>query len=456
MKNKKFLAIFTLPLLLSSCIGKVELDGEITRSKVNKFLDRASYSLSEVTYNSYSSFAKKFAKLALNSMEKEESVGVSIPDAYLAFSICALISNDVAREDVLNYLELEDIEELKLATSEIIKAFCSLSKNNDGQYVGGYNLNSLWFNPGKVSLLEDRDVDVYNALEEVFDANTYYSALTSKKANDFLKAYGLKDKPTPKIKLDDEDPAAVSIMSVYYLLDYFKEETKQYYENQYRSGTHKMEYNFGSETKQVDYIESSSRSSLLLGDNFKGATQIINSLSMTYFLPDDKTALPSSIMDDVLNEKYQEDEYLLEVPYDDYSFYTKDYDITIEAPYFSLDNKIDIKYEDLIKILPVITKGGAARRMCDPRYELGFIDIFLSYIKQFSVMKFNYDGFYSCSVTIMGMDAGSAAPLEYRTYDLRLDHPYVFEVNKSVRVGDSSFKNVPLIIGEIIDPNYVD
>ena len=73
-------------------------------------------------------------------------------------------------------------------------------------------------------------------------------------------------------------------------------------------------------------------------------------------------------------------------------------------------------------------------------------------------MKFNYDGFYSCSVTISGIEATSAPWYpKYEEFVLTLDHPYVFEVAKNVKVGGNIIADkVPLVIGEIVNPNYSD
>lgn len=80
-------------------------------------------------------------------------------------------------------------------------------------------------------------------------------------------------------------------------------------------------------------------------------------------------------------------------------------------------------------------------------------DLYLDYLKQFSVMKFNYDGFYSCSVTIAGMEATSAG-YQYTPFDLILDHPYLFQVRKTIRVNNTKYIDVPLVVGQIITPNY--
>lgn len=68
-------------------------------------------------------------------------------------------------------------------------------------------------------------------------------------------------------------------------------------------------------------------------------------------------------------------------------------------------------------------------------------------------MKFNYDGFYSCSVTIAGYAANASMPIEYEPFELKLDHPYIFEVKKDVKVG-KEYTSLPIVVGEIVNPNY--
>jgi hypothetical protein len=177
-------------------------------------------------------------------------------------------------------------------------------------------------------------------------------------------------------------------------------------------------------------------------------------LFIDYFLPNDKNALPSSILDDVLNNNYHQKQS---------SYYDREnqlqdtfaHKVTINAPYFSLDNAAELNKGDLSKILPIITKRGAGERIA--KANSGY-EMCLDYLKQFSVMKFNYDGFYSCSVTISGMEATSAPWYpEYEEFVLTLDHPYVFEVEKNVLVdGSIAASKVPLVVGEIVNPNYSD
>ena len=428
----------------------------LTTPKLAKISEVRNNNMSSTTYDSYTSFAKKFASLmmAANNKEKEESLGISIPDAYLCLAITGAISTDEARTDVLSYLELKDMNELRTSVKEIVSTMGTLFRNNDDKLVGGYNLNSVWFNPDKVSLIKEKDEQLYKDLEEVFDASLYLEPLTSDTANQYLKENGLKDMPVPDIKLDDEDPSAINVMSTYYCLDYFPEKAKQTYLEQYKSGNHKMDYTNNGDTSKVDYItQIYDGSSVYENDNFYGSRMSIGgNLSMSYFLPNDKNALPSSILDDVLNNNYHQKQS---------SYYDQEnqlqetfaHKVTINAPYFSLDNAAELNRGDLSKILPIITKRGAGERIA--KAKSGY-EMCLDYLKQFSVMKFNYDGFYSCSVTISGIEDTSMPWYpEYEEFELTLDHPYVFEVEKSVLVdGSTVASKVPLVVGEIVNPNY--
>ena len=430
----------------------------LTTPKLAKTSEVINNDISSTTFNSYTSFAKKFSSLMMeiNNTKKEESLGISIPDAYLCLAITGVISTDEARNDVLSYLELKDMDELRTSVKEIVSTMGTLFKNKDDKLVGGYNLNSVWFNPEKVSLIKEKDKELYKDLEEVFDASLYLEALTSDTANQYLKENGLKDMPVPDIKLDDEDPSAINVMSTYYCLDYFPEKTKQAYLNQYKSGNHKMDYTYGNNTSKVDYLtQISETSSVYENENFYGSTMSIGgNLSIEYFLPNDKNALPSSILDDVLNNNYHQKQS---------SYYDREnqlqdtfaHKVTINAPYFSLDNAAELNNSDLSSILPIITKRGAGERIAKAKSGFG---MYLDFLKQFSVMKFNYDGFYSCSVTISGLIPVSMPWYpEYEEFELTLDHPYVFEVTKSVKVdNNTTISKVPLVVGEIVNPNYQD
>ena len=441
-------------LPLANAKTKDAVGNRLTTAKVTKIVDQTTRTLSTKTYNSYTAFAKKFTKLVLetNNSEKEASLGISIPDAYLCLAITGVISSEAALNDVLAYLELSSIEELRTAVTEIVAVLCTLTEDKEGRLNGGYNLNSIWLDPEQVELLATKDEQLYKDLEEVFDATTYLEALTSEKANKYLKENGIKNMPTPEVKLDDSNPSAVSVMSAFWCLDFFAAEAKQSFENQYKSGNHKMDYTFGDTKKKVDYIETQCEAPVYEGDDFYGTTSGINNLLVSFFLPNDEKALPSTIMDDVLNENYRSLYTSYEGP-DGSQVDKAQYQVHLSAPYFSLDNFISLEHQDLAPILPNITASGAASRLA--KTKTGF-DMYLDNIAQFSVMKFNYDGFYSCSVTISQMRPTSARWPSPNVFELTLDHPYIFNVSKTVFKDGTDWAQMPIVIGEIVDPNYID
>ena len=462
MKFKKALLPLILLTSLSACnSATISIEGgRLTTPKINKVSDKYQNQMSQKTYDSYLAFAKKFTSFVMdvNNLEDEKSLGISIPDAYICLAITGVLSKEESMDDVLSYLELSSLEELRTAIKEVISTLGTLFKDYEGKLSGGYNLNSVWYNPDKVRLLKEKDEELYKDLEEVFDASLYHEALTSDKANQYLKDNGLKDLPTPTIQLDDDDPSAMSVMSVYYCIDYFIDH--EFYKQQYQSGKHKMDYTYSNNTSKVDYIEKRTTNIVYENENFYGAYMGINRLDMAFFLPNDKNALPSSILNDVLNENYHNKKGKA-IYSDGREEETEQHNIHISAPYFSLNNSASLENEDLNKILPVISDKfndhGAGARIVEPRYELGYEYLFLDYIKQFSVMKFNYDGFYSCSVTIGGYGgATSAEPVTIENFELTLDHPYVFEVRKMIRVNEDKYVHLPIVIGEIVTPNYQD
>ena len=442
--------------LFSSDSNEENALNQLTTPKVEKITTEYYAKMSPKTFDSYMAFATKFSSLCINVTRQDgykESLGVSIPDAYLCFAIEGIISNDAARNDVLSYLELDSVEELRIATKEIIQCLCTLHKNNEGKLTGGYNLNSVWLNPEKVSLIQEKDEQLYKDLEEIFDVSTYLEALTTAKAKKYINDYGLENMPVPDIELDDDNPPAVGTMSVYYCLDYFPQEDKLRYKEEFTKGNHKMDYQVDDKVDQVDYIYSQGLRNVYEGDNFYGSSLPINRLNMMFFLPKDSNALPNSILDDVLNGNYELKHGIMTYKGEEKD--TTIFDVSVSAPYFSLENDIYLGHNVLSSILPIITYGGAAERLVQTKSGLTLV---LSFLRQFSIMKFNYDGFYSCSVTIMGATEGmpEEEPV-YEHFDLKLNHPYIFEVTKFVSTDSSyNYKRLPIVVGEIINPNYKD
>ncbi len=409
--------------------------------------------MSETTYNSYRAFAKKFVTLMMevnNPVDEEKSMAISIPDAYLSLAITGIISDESGLQDILSYLELEDINALKNAAKQIISNLGTMKKDYGGNDVGGLNLNSIWLNPGKMSLLAEKDEDLYRDLKNIFEASLYLDGLTSNKAKQYIGENGLPDKPIPNIELPhDNDPAAVSVMSVYYDMDVF--EASDWYQSQYQSGQHTMSYTVGGVTKQVDYIGQTERSNQIFeNDNLTGTSLRLDNSHINFFLPKDEAAMPSTILGDVLDKNYspktftytsatgeEEDTTLCEV--------------NVSAPYFFMENKALLEKEDLTPLFPNLTSHGVASRLASSKNGL---PVSLDSILQFSTMRFDYDGFYSCSVTIALSDT-ETDERDHVVVDFALNRPYAFERSKYLRNSDGDYYEVPIIVGEIVDPNYL-
>lgn len=406
--------------------------------------------MSLTTYNSYKAFAKKFVTLMMDvnnpADSSEKSLAISIPDAYIALAITGIISDQNGLQDILDYVELDNAAALKTATKQIVANLGTITKDSRGNNVGGLNLNSIWLNPDKMRLLQETDAELYRDLQESFDASLYMETLTSNKAMQYIAENGLPGKPVPNIQLPDNRPAAINIMSVFYDIDTFG--LQDYYESQYLSGTHLMNYTFNGQTKSVDYIKQSEQHSYLYeGDNLTGATMSLENSNMTFFLPKNQTAMPSSILQDVLDDNYAPKTVT----------YTRDgeertadtYKVDISAPYFFMNNASELHEDDLISTFPHLTQSGFGSRLAESTRGL---PIALSYIMQFSTMRFDYNGFYSCSATIVAGD-DEAMPDE-TSVDFVVNRPYVFERSKMLKIGNDHL-DVPIIVGEIVDPNYL-
>ena len=402
--------------------------------------------MSSATYASYKAFAKKFVTLAMNTnnpVSQEKSLAVSIPDAYLCLAITGIISNQNCLQDVLDYLELGSEQALKDAASEIVATLGTMTKDQFGNDVGGLNLNSIWLNPQKVSLLEQRDAELYQDLKNIFDASIYLEGLTSNRAKQYIAENGLPGKPIPDIKLSkDADPAALSVMSTYYNIDVFGPD-QEMYEDQFRGGAHTMDYTFGGHTKKVDYIERSSLYSCVYeNEDFYGASMSLSKSDIKFFLPKSETMMPSAIFEDVLDEDYAP----MAITYTEegQELSTTSYTVDISAPYFFMKNDVKLKQASLCPILPHLTSTGAGSRLVSE-------ELFLESIEQFSVMRFDYNGFYSCSATVATME-GAVQPGLATSFVL--DHPFVFETCRDISVSGVE-RSIPTVIGEIVDPNYL-
>ena len=396
-------------------------------------------------------FTRKFTPIALKAgneggeVGSEANSGISLPDAYVCLAMTGMISSKKALDDVLGFLELSNAHELKTAVEEITCALGTPNKDGYGNLTGGCSLNSIWLNPEKTELLQQEDEQLAEDLRSAFSASVFLEVLTSDKAAQYIRSNAPEGMPAPEIKLDDNDSAAIAVMSSFWCMDYFDEYMREHFKKQCDSGIHKMDFFSNGRISKTDYIEKTQFGTIRKGNGYIGSSLDINNLDMAFFLPNDKNASPSSILNDALNENHSEERR-------DDSF--EIFEVTISAPYFSLNNEMRLSDVDLSKMLPIICKGGMGERLAKAK---SAPELHLKDMLQFSSMKFDYNGFCSRSAA-MALGEKLSGHGHYKKFNLILDHPYLFEVRKTIRVKDSAngsvsdYIRLPIVIGEIFNP----
>ena len=423
----------------------------LIKPNVVKVVDakEARHAMTLKSYESYMAFARKFVPsiMAENTNEEETSMSVSIPDAYLAIAIAGIISDAKALTEVLSYLELSSEAELKEAVSDIIKSLCVLTKDDDNKLDGGFNTNSIWFDPKQVALLKDKDNQLYQDLADVFGATIFMEPLTTKTAMKYLTENAVEGIPVPDVTLDDYNPSPASIMSTYTCVSCFPGTLAKMMQSEYESGEHKMIYHALQEDKLVDYIHKYYDSGYVYeGEGFHGAEMGIGESQARFFLPDSSDATATSILEDVLADNYN----YVECETVNGEKRPQEYKLDIKAPYFDMNNKLGFS-KGFKKAFPNMTDNGFASRLVTPK---NADKLFATGLGQFSKVRFDYQGFFSSSVTVISASTSAPMPPDNPVYHLSLDHPYVFEFKDYINMQGGGFRNVPMVVGRIIDPVY--
>ena len=419
----------------------------LVRPEAVKLVEKIDTGMSKKTYDSYKSFSKKFSSLMIevNNSVKESSVSVSIPDAYIGFAISGIISDSLGLADVLSYLELDSLDEMRTAVKEVLSGVCTISKDKFGLLYGGLNYNSIWLNPENVAPLEKKDAELYKDLKTVFNASIYLEKLTNETANRFAKERTPKEIPAPDLELPEFEEQAFATLSGYTAIDHFRPLERGRFLSAYESGASKKPYIYNGSTKRVDCLTQSEHTGHVYeGDGFVGAPIYFENSSMEVFLPDDYGTMPSVILDDVLSENYSLKEEINDInqtPSDRFI-------LNITAPYFTIDNKLEIKVTEVRSILPNLSQSGSGSRLVR---SLDEADIYLSSIAQASRVNFDYNGFVSASMTAFDSKPCSGEYLPHFTMDV--DHPFAFVYNRWVNV-DDRMSYLPIVVGEVVDPAY--
>ncbi|MCI2067980.1 MAG: hypothetical protein LKJ88_00150 [Bacilli bacterium] len=415
--------------------------GNLLTSPSERDIQKLSYSddinvVSLKTINIYKSFVSSFGPEVFQE-EDTSSKSFSVLDAFVNVCMLAYTSSAEIRDVILSWLGNPSIEEVNTAVKELINALGTPYLPSNEILTapeGGFSLNSIWLD--EQLNLKENSKEYLTVLEDYYYAAVYHSKPSAEKLNQWMKDHVPSSYPKiPQIVFPDKAKADInaSVLSSYFFFRSFEKATADIYLSEYQSGNHYLDYSLADgQIKKADYTLQHLKGTRkkIIGSAFEGVKA---EMGMAYFLPKEGK-LPNQIMADVINENY--------------SFSSEEYTASLTAPYFLIDNKLDLT--------PVLRKKGLTMEDGFLANLVGFGEQ-LAEMKQFSLLQYDYSGLYSASITIANEETTSVPQNE--KYDLVLNRPYALSVSLNVKTEEkvgNVHKNVslPVIFGEVFDPGY--
>lgn len=422
MKRITLVTFFLLPLLCGcSSTPSITYSSALTNppKKVHQ------ETISAKSQAIYKAFFSLVAPEALKG-EATDSVAFSGVDAFIAYSMEAFASRDEVQASYCRALGASSMDEINRAAKEINNALGTTYEekattySSSGEY-GGANLNSLWL---KEDLsLADASEKTLQGLSEYYYANVYHHAPTKEALNAWFKEVAPSGfDELPEINVPEGGDA--SMVSTYFLKDEFLLEERTALKRQYLSKSHYLDYTtLDHSKKQVDYLEDNQDGvSYWEGEGYRMADSGIRTTYSRYLLPKENVD-PRPFVSSLLKSEGTRKENVK---------------LIIHAPYYKIKSDLDLT-ESIDKVGLEGLTTSALEKLVDPVEQEA-----LACIKQCSLLKLDYNGFYAASATIV-QNAGTAAPVEREEVRFDLDHPYLFEVYHDA---------MPLYLGYVNDPSY--
>ncbi len=358
----------------------------------------------------YNDFVATFSPLVFASEDEFDARSFSPVDAFVNVAILGYVSTGSSQSEILDALGVETIEELNSVTKDVIDVLGSGA---------GYALNSFWFDDDVYDIKSGSD-NLLEALSNYYYTNIIARRPTSELVNEWLDIYVPKDRfpIVPEVELQDGGSDAAIASSYFAKSTWNQDGLGDLYESEFERDNHKMTFKGRDEDKQIDYIDHGAIR--LLADDYAGASLALEDMEINFFLPDLDSSV-SSIFSDVLNDSYTTDDY-----------------IRLNAPYFKIDNRLDLipSYRDFG--LNDVFDVGAAQGL------LNSDSLVVTGIQQFSTMSFDFGGLYSASVTVTELN--ETAGYDYSGYDLMvIDRPFVFT---------ASYHGATILVGQVFNPIY--
>ena len=382
--------------------------------------------ISETSRAIYQTFVKKTTYQALADNYRGASLSYSPVDAFLSLSMEVYASSPAVQASYAAALGAASMDEVNEAGKEI-SLFLGTPQSSFvstrlflGDF-GGACFNSLWLSP-ETPLVANPSATLAG-LAHYYYASVYHQQPSSEALNDWLRSVAPAGfNSLPHIDIPAGSNAALA--SATFLRDEYEETVRNRLYEQYTSQKHYLDFALADKTtKKADYIESTSDNSVdvSFGDHYVSAPYALGGTTLHFSLPEEGYT-PLAVLPDVLAKNTTS---------------VGNYRLTLKAPYFQIDSQLGLL--SLVDTLAVSSlKTSSLQGLVDPRYGES-----LEGIAQFSLLRFNYDGFYAVSATV-SYDSGSF-PISRPFYELTLNRPFLFSVE---------YSSLPLFYGIVMAPNY--
>lgn len=403
--------------------------------------------LSAKSVSIYETFYKKMVPVALSLSENKT---FSLVDAFVNLALLSKTSGPDYQNDVLSFYSCSQAE-LDTAAKEILLSLAvpdTCWVEGQEKAYGGFALNSLWIRP-EIALKEDQTT--LSSLKNDYFADLFHAEATADAINAYNQAM------TPAVygelpKVNFEDPLDCAIVSTFDVYNAFSEREENQNREDYASGKHKMSFfSEGGAESLKNYLSNTQYwCKEKIGDGFTGVDNRISHLGFSLYKADEGQPL-SKIIKDAVEGIYT---------YRDYGLDEQGKAIipvcTSKIPYFEQTTDLEL--------MPIYAQAGLSSMSGSSQGALSKViqdeTQSVVFIKQSNVCSLDYEGFVSKSITITGTNGtaatsinGPSEPTYYR-YDYDANKPFLFSVNKDVRVG-TDFQNLPILYGTMMDPEYV-
>lgn len=425
----------TLAIVLPLTLNKDDIK-PITNNVIRYSKAKDKVSISKKSYEIYNSFYTSFTSYVFKD-NCESSITYSPFDCFVNLALIAYSSSDATQEELLTLFGTNNINDVTVAVNELTYALGTPTYDSAKVESGAYSTNAIFLNPDEVTLSEDEESKkVITMVNNDYHASIFKSAPTTGNLYQWLlKSVPDEYRPLPSVKIPNGESLSLAVASSYFIKKYFNEEKKSTELENYKSKSHYLDYFIDSSSSKVDYLTLGSTSSKYCeGKNFTG-----------YKSKGDGEDLGFSFYTSNNSDSYYES--ICEISKNDYKVSDKDVYVYTDVPYFNISNSLDL--------IPSLKNAGM-KNIFDENNAgmlsklIGEDNIYLTFMKQFSISRFDYNGFYQASVTVSAGDKGTEPTDEVH---VSLDKPFIYVNSNSVNV-DGNEMDLPISIGLIIEPGY--